>query len=156
MTTRAMRRGAAALVTVAAAMLGGLTVTSVAQAAPGGQAGAAAAQAAHGSAAQPGAVPQIAGVCGSHWGNSFPPPTVRRGSVDTTDPSAVKLAQCYLNLSILDSNLAIDGIFGPATEAMVRRFQAPSCGNAPPVDGIVGPVTWNRLRAVANSPDFAC
>nr|WP_245891586.1 peptidoglycan-binding domain-containing protein [Planifilum fimeticola] len=38
--------------------------------------------------------------------------------------------------------LAIDGIFGPRTEAAVRSFQK-KVGIA--VDGIVGPVTWKKL-----------
>src|SRR4029453_8296686 len=38
--------------------------------------------------------------------------------------------------------LAIDGIFGPKTEAWVRGFQE---GAEITVDGIVGPVTWRVL-----------
>jgi peptidoglycan hydrolase-like protein with peptidoglycan-binding domain len=38
--------------------------------------------------------------------------------------------------------LAVDGIFGPLTEAAVKDFQY---YNAPPVDGIVGPITWSAL-----------
>jgi peptidoglycan hydrolase-like protein with peptidoglycan-binding domain len=40
------------------------------------------------------------------------------------------------------SNLAVDGIFGPKTDAAVRSFQQAE-GLA--VDGIVGPVTWSAL-----------
>lgn len=40
-------------------------------------------------------------------------------------------------------SLAIDGIFGPLTEAAVKAFQT-SQGIA--VDGIVGPITWGKLR----------
>lgn len=36
----------------------------------------------------------------------------------------------------------IDGFFGPITDAGVRRFQL---REAPPVDGIVGPITWAAL-----------
>jgi hypothetical protein len=36
----------------------------------------------------------------------------------------------------------IDGSFGPITDAGVRRFQL---REAPPVDGIVGPITWRQL-----------
>ena len=38
--------------------------------------------------------------------------------------------------------LAVDGIFGPSTDAAVRAFQQQK-GLA--VDGIVGPVTWSAL-----------
>lgn len=36
----------------------------------------------------------------------------------------------------------IDGSFGPITDTAVRRFQREY---APPVDGIVGPITWGAL-----------
>lgn len=39
-------------------------------------------------------------------------------------------------------NIAVDGVFGPRTEQMVRAFQADK-GLA--VDGVVGPVTWDAL-----------
>lgn len=38
--------------------------------------------------------------------------------------------------------IAVDGIFGPNTEKAVRSFQGKY---AKPVDGIVGPITWNAL-----------
>ena len=38
--------------------------------------------------------------------------------------------------------LAVDGIFGPATEAAVKEFQQ---GEGLTVDGIVGPLTWAAL-----------
>jgi peptidoglycan hydrolase-like protein with peptidoglycan-binding domain len=45
-------------------------------------------------------------------------------------------------------NIAADGIFGPKTEAAVRKFQQ-SKGLA--VDGIVGPQTWGALRGTGGS-----
>lgn len=70
------------------------------------------------------AAPTIDGVCGSYWGTSWPPPTVSQGSVDTSNPSAVKLAQCYLNLSMSGDNLTVDGMFGPQSNTAARRFQS--------------------------------
>jgi peptidoglycan hydrolase-like protein with peptidoglycan-binding domain len=42
-------------------------------------------------------------------------------------------------------NLAVDGIFGPITEEIVRAFQD---FNALTIDGIVGQQTWTRLTEV--------
>ena len=67
--------------------------------------------------------------------------TVRRGS----QGEAVKGVQeeaAFRNLSGNPPSLAIDGIFGPKTEAWVRGFQE---GVGITVDGIVGPVTWQAL-----------
>lgn len=50
----------------------------------------------------------------------------------------VKLLQQLLNIPD-------DGVFGPATDAAVRRFQAEAQIT---VDGIVGPATWARLHDV--------
>ena len=38
--------------------------------------------------------------------------------------------------------IAVDGIFGPQTEAAVKGFQQ---GHGLPVDGVVGPQTWPKL-----------
>ncbi len=43
-----------------------------------------------------------------------------------------------------------DGVFGPDTEAAVRAFQTTS---APPVDGIIGPITIGALDVAANQPE---
>ncbi len=76
-------------------------------------------------------------------------PVVKRGS---TGP-AVKQAQCYLNNSLTNTALTLDGDFGPVTEAATRRFQG--CADIV-VDGEIGCQTWSRLTFFANSPGFAC
>jgi peptidoglycan hydrolase-like protein with peptidoglycan-binding domain len=53
---------------------------------------------------------------------------------------AVKAAQSQINSRT--GYLAVDGIFGPATDGAVRSFQG-ALGLT--VDGIVGPITWNHL-----------
>jgi peptidoglycan hydrolase-like protein with peptidoglycan-binding domain len=63
-------------------------------------------------------------------------PTVRKGS---TGPY-VKLVQELLSLR--GYILKVDGIFGPATETYVRSFQK---AHGLEADGIVGPMTWNKL-----------
>jgi peptidoglycan hydrolase-like protein with peptidoglycan-binding domain len=72
--------------------------------------------------------------------------TVRRGSTG----DAVRGVQeefRYRDLSGEPGGLAVDGIFGPATEAAVRGFQEALHTSIPSVavDGIVGPVTWQAL-----------
>lgn len=59
--------------------------------------------------------------------------TVRQG--DSGD--AVRAAQ-----TLLPGPLSVDGDFGPLTDAAARKFQTMF---APPVDGIVGPLTWHAL-----------
>jgi hypothetical protein len=51
------------------------------------------------------------------------------------------------DLDLLGYNLAVDGIFGPLTEAAVKDFQTKQ-GIA--VDGIVGPITWGKMEAAIN------
>lgn len=76
-------------------------------------------------------------------------PTIKRGS----SGAAVKQAQCYLNSSLSGKGLTVDGVFGPVTDAAVRRFQG--CADIT-VDGLVGAQTWSHLMFWANSPDFTC
>lgn len=59
--------------------------------------------------------------------------TVRSGD----NGEAVKAVQ-----TLLPGGLAVDGSFGPLTEAAVREFQSMF---SPPVDGVVGPITWHTL-----------
>jgi peptidoglycan hydrolase-like protein with peptidoglycan-binding domain len=70
--------------------------------------------------------------------------TVRRGSAG----SAVKAVQDQLNFRNLSglpaTLLAVDGIFGPKTDAKMRAFQAAVATEMPfLVDGVVCPQTWH-------------
>lgn len=69
--------------------------------------------------------------------------TIRRGSRGAT----VRKLQRMLNESMGTRILAVDGIFGPKTDAFVREFQY---GLNLKVDGIVGPQTWGALYDVLN------
>jgi peptidoglycan hydrolase-like protein with peptidoglycan-binding domain len=64
--------------------------------------------------------------------------TVKSGSKG----DAVSAVQHNLRYAYGDKTLAVDGIFGPKTEAAVKAFQKKFKIS---VDGIVGPVTWNAL-----------
>ncbi len=63
-------------------------------------------------------------------------PTIARGA---TGP-AVRMAQQRLNAH--GATLAVDGIFGPLTDAATRAFQTAVHIE---VDGIIGPITWSHL-----------
>jgi peptidoglycan hydrolase-like protein with peptidoglycan-binding domain len=65
--------------------------------------------------------------------------TVGRGTVGNAD--AIRAVQYNLR-NVYHYNLAVDGIFGPVTEATVRSFQARF---SIPVNGIVQPTTWNTM-----------
>ena len=73
--------------------------------------------------------------------------TVRRGSTGDAVRGLQEEFQ-FRNLSGDPSKgLAIDGDFGPKTEAAVRGFQQALHADVPSVvvDGIVGPITWQAL-----------
>ena len=63
---------------------------------------------------------------------------VQRGS----EGPAVSAVQHNLRFAYGHSDLAVDGVFGPKTEAAVKEFQTKF---KLAVDGIVGPITWNTL-----------
>jgi len=70
-----------------------------------------------------------------------PPPTVKKGS------RGPYVAYCQNLLNARLSGLMplwVDGIFGPKTDARVRRYQTTK---RLVVDGIVGPMTWGALEA---------
>ena len=69
-------------------------------------------------------------------------PTIRRGS--TGNP--VRRAQKRLTLGGYDTG-GVDGVFGPGTEAAVRRFQG---DRGLTVDGVVGPRTWDEINALGD------
>jgi predicted chitinase len=71
-----------------------------------------------------------------------------QNSRDPQAPPTVRDVQTALQRQ--DIEVAVDGIFGPQTEAAVRVFQAK---NHLMVDGIVGPHTWNALQADDTPPD---
>nr|WP_330220202.1 peptidoglycan-binding domain-containing protein [Mycolicibacterium peregrinum] len=52
----------------------------------------------------------------------------------------MKAVQVRVNMSQA-TPIAVDGDFGPFTEAAVRKFQK---SRAIDVDGVVGPVTWRQ------------
>ena len=71
---------------------------------------------------------------------------------------AVRAAQGQLRLRNLaeTKDLAVDGDFGPATDAGVRAFQQALNDHnylTTDVDGVVGPVTWYALVANFLGPD---
>ncbi|HEV2253320.1 MAG TPA: peptidoglycan-binding protein [Streptosporangiaceae bacterium] len=77
--------------------------------------------------------------------------TVHRGSAGP----AVRAVQDQINFRNLKDGrtLAVDGLFGPKTEASVRAFQKAMAAEVSGfrVDGIVGPQTWRALVSEALS-----
>jgi hypothetical protein len=71
-------------------------------------------------------------------------PTLRRGMRGENVERMQKLLE-----QVVDG-LVVDGVFGPVTEAQVRRFQR---DRGLVADGIVGPKTWQVLRSQARSGD---
>ncbi|MGW0824081.1 peptidoglycan-binding domain-containing protein [Streptomyces sp. NPDC002845] len=80
--------------------------------------------------------------CGYHTGTKW----AERGSTG----AHVKEIQALINETTVHpktsgKRLAVDGVFGPATESAVKWFQWYYIGESAS-DGIVGPQTWQELR----------
>lgn len=69
-------------------------------------------------------------------------PTLKRGAEGTQ----VKTLQENLN-KIMAAGLEVDGIFGPKTEAAVKKFQKKY---SLIIDGIYGPKTYSKLKELIN------
>jgi uncharacterized protein DUF4157/putative peptidoglycan binding protein len=72
---------------------------------------------------------------------------LRRGSRGT---AVIRIQQLLFFLGFDIGPHGADGVFGPDTETAVRTFQA---SFAPPVDGIIGPITIGALDVQANRPE---
>ena len=79
--------------------------------------------------------------------NAYPGTALRQGSRGQN----IRLVQFWLKIARTVyqslSNVTVDGIFGPATTAAVRRFQTYFGLTS---DGVVGRTTWNKLYEVYN------
>ena len=73
-------------------------------------------------------------------------PVLRRDDKQKTSLEAVKVLQKRLQHYGFTS-LKADGFFGKKTEDAVKDFQGRSHDPSFPVDGIVGPLTWEALGA---------
>jgi hypothetical protein len=75
------------------------------------------------SATEKTAVPTLLAICGMSVNNPGPPSTAGFGSANTTDISALKLAQCYFNGSSTPVHRTT-----PQIDAISRSFTAPAAG----------------------------
>ncbi|MEG3628916.1 peptidoglycan-binding domain-containing protein [Streptomyces poriticola] len=126
----------AAAAAAAAALI--LLPAGSAQAAGGASSAPAAAKAAAGCSA----VSTVGRYCGYHAGTAW----AQRGSTG----AHVREIQALINETTRfpqasGKRLAVDGIYGPATETAVEWFQWYYIGVSAS-DGIVGPQTWEELR----------
>lgn len=79
-------------------------------------------------------------------------PSTTTACRNMTDPAGgVRLGDCGSAVEQIQSyliskgfSIAMDGRFGPATDAAVREFQT---GSGLEADGIVGPMTWMALQS---------
>ncbi|MEU9495889.1 peptidoglycan-binding domain-containing protein [Streptomyces sp. NPDC048215] len=93
--------------------------------------------------------PTASAASSSRCGYTNSEPVLSRGSTGI----AVKQVQCELFYSLSTSNLVRDGIFGAATQADVKKFQA--CAGLT-TDGIVGEFTWYLLNRYTAASSPAC
>ena len=73
-------------------------------------------------------------------------PVLSRGDNASWPAATVRSLQYLLNAH--GSNLVVDGVFGPRTDAAVRSFQR---AHGLVVDGIVGPRTWSAVVVTVRS-----
>lgn len=78
------------------------------------------------------------------------PPSVTYWAEEGHSGEHVKRLQVFLNTK--GAVLAVDGDFGPATKAAVQAFQRDAKIDA---DGIVGPITLQKLKDAGFNPDGA-
>lgn len=75
---------------------------------------------------------------------TFNLPVLQKGSNPGVIPTTVQKLQLMLNQRGSSPKLAVDGEFGPKTEASLKLFQQ---NENLPVDGIVGQQVWTTLLA---------
>lgn len=68
-------------------------------------------------------------------------------STITTKPSATEIQQALKNAGYYKGR--IDGDIGPMSEQAIKDFQA---ANNLKADGVVGTITWSKLKDYLNSP----
>lgn len=78
-------------------------------------------------------------------GGPFVHKTIKLGDINADVYALQMFAKKYAG----NTNILIDGKFGPITDDAVRKIQA--WYNLTPIDGIVGPKTWAQIDLVANS-----
>lgn len=69
-------------------------------------------------------------------------PVLKKGPNADAIPTTVQKLQLMLNQRRSSPTLAVDGLFGPKTEASLKRFQQ---NENLPVDGVVNQQTWTTL-----------
>ncbi len=83
----------------------------------------------------------VDGIVGPYTWEALATIVLSRGDGMNTSRTGVSVAQHQLN-AVFGYDIAVDGRFGPGTEAAVRSFQD---SRRLPIDGVVGPNTWRAL-----------